>query len=122
MKWSLKIGEYKGIPVKIHATFILIIIWVAYSHWTQGESLAAIINGIFFVLAIFLCVLLHEFGHALMAQKFNIKTRDITRLPIGGVARLERMPDDPRQELWVAFAGPAVNIVIAFITLVHFIH
>ena len=115
MKWSLKIGEYKGIPVKIHATFILIIIWVAYSHWTQGESLAAIINGIFFVLAIFLCVLLHEFGHALMAQKFNIKTRDITLLPIGGVARLERMPDDPRQELWVALAGPAVNIVIAFI-------
>jgi len=113
MKWSVKIGEYRGIPVKIHATFLLIIIWVAFSHWSQGESIAATINGIIFVLAIFLCVVLHEFGHALMAQKFNIKTRDITLLPIGGVARLERMPDDPKQEIWVALAGPVVNIVIA---------
>lgn len=118
MKWSFKIAEYKGIPVKIHATFLLIILWVAISHWTQGQNIAMTMQGILFVLALFACVVLHEFGHALMAQKYNIKTRDITLLPIGGVARLERMPEDPRQELWVAIAGPAVNIVIAAVIFI----
>lgn len=113
MKWSVKIGEYRGIPIKIHATFVLIILWVALSHWLQGEGLSATMAGIIFVLALFACVVLHEFGHALMAQRYNIKTRDITLLPIGGVARLERMPDDPKQELWVAIAGPLVNVAIS---------
>jgi Zn-dependent protease/predicted transcriptional regulator len=112
MKWSVKIGEYRGIPVKIHATFVLIILWVALSYWIEGQGLSATIAGIIFVLALFVCVVLHEFGHALMAQRYDIKTRDITLLPIGGVARLERMPDDPKQELWVAIAGPLVNVVI----------
>ncbi len=114
MKWAWRVGSYRGIGVYIHATFLLIIIWVAYAHWAQGHDLAYTLKGVFFVLAIFACVVLHEFGHALTAQKFGIRTRDITLLPIGGVARLERMPDDPRQEFWVAIAGPAVNVVIAF--------
>lgn len=113
MKWSLKVGTFKGIPVYIHATFLLVILWVAISHWMQGNNFATTLNGIIFVLLLFTFVVFHEFGHALMARKYNIVTRDITLLPIGGLARLERMPEKPSQELWVALAGPSVNIVIA---------
>lgn len=118
MKWSLKIGTYKGIPVYIHATFILVILWVAISHWMQGHDFNTTLNGIIFVLLLFTFVVFHEFGHALMARRYNIVTRDITLLPIGGLARLEKMPDKPAQELWVALAGPAVNVVISAILFV----
>ena len=102
-----------GIGLYVHATFWLLIAFVLLLNWSDGHSLVAALYGAVFVLVIFGCITLHELGHALTAHRFGVRTRDITLLPIGGLARLERMPDVPIQELWVALAGPAVNIAIA---------
>jgi Zn-dependent protease len=118
MKWSWKLGKFAGIDVYLHTTFLLLIVWIALTYWLQENSIGAVVSGVGFILALFATVVLHEYGHALTARKFGVKTRDITLYPIGGVAKLERIPEDPKQELWVALAGPAVNIVIAFILLV----
>lgn len=113
MKSSLNLGNIAGIGVKVHWTFMLLILWVVFLEVTRGSSFNAMLWSIFFVLVLFACVVLHELGHALTARKYNIGTRQITLLPIGGVASLEAMPEDPKEEFMVAIAGPAVNVVIA---------
>lgn len=116
MPWSLTIGRIAGTAVRIHITFLLFLVWIGFSAYRSGGSGAAAENVIFIVL-LFLCVLLHEFGHILMARRYGVQTPDVTLLPIGGVANLERIPEKPSQELAVALAGPAVNVVIAVVLM-----
>ena len=115
MKWSLSLGRIAGIRILVHWTFIFLLGWIVLSEMRRGSDLATTALSLAFVLTIFLCVVLHELGHALMAKRFGVPTKMITLLPIGGVASLERIPESPRQELLVAVAGPAVNVVIAFV-------
>lgn len=111
---AFRIGRFFGIDVKVHWTFFLLLAWVAGGQWMAGGNLAAMLANVLLVLAVFVCVVAHEYGHALAAKRYGIDTQDITLLPIGGVARLRDMPAEPFREFVVAVAGPAVNVVIAF--------
>lgn len=113
MRWSWKIGRLAGINIYMHATFLLLIAFILFVNYSDGRNFDASLAGVLFVLIIFACIVMHEMGHALMARKFGVRTRDIILLPIGGVARLEGMPKKPSEELLVAVAGPLVNVVIA---------
>ena len=112
MKWSWRIGKLAGINIYVHATFLLLLAFIVFAAWGKGHDLTATLWAVVFVAAIFACIVAHEFGHALTARRYGIKTRDLILLPIGGVARLERMPDKPLEELRVALAGPVVNLAI----------
>src|SRR5215510_10224188 len=112
MSWSIPIGAVGGTVIRIHVTFFLLLLWIAGVHWAQGGAQAAM-QGVVFVVLVFVCVVLHEFGHVFAARRYGIQTPDITLLPIGGVARLARIPENPGQELVIAIAGPLVNVAIA---------
>ena len=115
MKWSYKIAEIAGIKVQVHLTFMIIIVWFALAYWQLKGTLTGVLEGVAFILALFFCVLLHELGHALTAGKIGIRTRNITLLPIGGIAAIEKNPEDPREEIIIALAGPAVSLGIALL-------
>lgn len=112
MPWSITLGRVGETAIRMHVTFLLLLAWIGISAGIRGGAEAALAN-ILFILLLFACVLLHEFGHILMARRFGIPTPEVTLLPIGGVASLERMPEKPREQLLVAIAGPMVNVVIA---------
>jgi Zn-dependent protease len=110
-----RLGTYFGIDLFVHWTFALLLAFVVYTAWVSGADRDGIIFAIVQLLAVFLCVTLHEYGHALAARQYGVGTYDITLLPIGGVARLSRIPRVPLQEFVIAIAGPAVNVVIAML-------
>ncbi|MBA3259338.1 MAG: site-2 protease family protein, partial [Gemmatimonadales bacterium] len=112
MKWSYTIGRIAGTDIKVHVTFLILVAFWALAGYQQGGPAGAVAASLM-LLALFACVLLHEFGHILMARRFGVRTPDVLLLPIGGVARLERIPSVPRQELLIAIAGPAVTLAIA---------
>src|SRR5258708_30913443 len=116
MGWSVKIARVAGTEIKIHITFLVFLLWIWFVYYQVGGREAAI-QGLVFILLLFLCVLLHELGHVVAAKAFGVTTPDITLLPFGGVARMQRIPDKPVQEIIIALAGPAVNVVIAGLIL-----
>src|SRR5262245_63525966 len=107
--WSIKLFDVGGTAVRIHLTFFLLLAWIGAIQWVQGGPAAAV-DGVVFIVLLFVCVVLHEFGHVFAARRYGIRTSDVTLLPIGGVASLARMPEKPGQEIAVALAGPAVKI------------
>src|SRR5262252_5850135 len=116
MSWSLNIGTIAGTAVRVHVTFLLFLGWIFAASWVAGGADAAW-QGLAFLVLLFACVVAHEFGHIFTARAFGVSTPDVTLLPIGGVARLERIPEEPYQEFLVAIAGPLVNVAIALILL-----
>ena len=114
MSWSLNIGKVAGTVVRVHLTFLLFLAWIFAASYASGGAATAW-NSLVFMVLLFLCVLLHEFGHIFTARAFGVPTPYVTLLPIGGVAQLERIPEEPGQEFLIAIAGPLVNVVITIL-------
>lgn len=121
MGWSWRVARLFGIDVYVHFTFVLLLVYVGVMHYLAHHDLVEALFGVVMMLLLFTIVVLHELGHALTARQFGIRTLDIILLPIGGVARLERIPEKPGQELLVAIAGPAVNVILASLLLAAFV-
>ena len=117
MAWSVRAGSVAGIPIRIHATFLLLIAWVAMTYMVSGADSMATLAGVLLVCVVFVAIVIHELAHALVARSFGVKTREILLLPIGGISQMERIPEKPAQELAIALVGPAVNLVIAALLL-----
>ncbi len=117
MQWSWSIGRLFGIDTRIHATFALILVWAAFSSYSSSGTIVAAGVGVAFLLAVFGSVLLHELGHALTARMFGVPTRQIILTPIGGMAEIEASDLRPREELFIALAGPAVSLLLGTILL-----
>jgi Zn-dependent protease len=113
LAWSFKLATVAGTAVYVHGTFFILLAWFAVGRWVATRDLVAVASTLALLLALFTCVLLHEFGHVLVARRFGCETSEITLLPIGGLARLERLPRSPKQALVIALAGPAVNVAVA---------
>jgi len=118
MSWSIKLFRIRGIEVKVHLTFLLILVWAAY-RWgiSQGKGWEGALFGVVVTLLLFVCVTLHEFGHSFQALRFGIPVKDITLWPFGGLAQIERIPEDPKQELRIAIAGPLVSLAVALVLI-----
>src|SRR5690349_2596248 len=108
--WTWNLGRIAGIPIRMHLTLLILFAWIAGTYALAGAGLGATAVGLALVVAIFAVIVVHELGHALVARRFGIGTRDIMLLPVGGIASLERTTDKPSQELLVAVVGPAINL------------
>lgn len=113
MKWSWKVATVSGIEIDLHFTFLLLLAWIALAYLQTYGTWTAVAEGVGFIVALFFCVLLHEFGHALMARRYGIATRQIVLLPIGGISTIAKTPDQPAEEMNIAVAGPLVSLAIA---------
>lgn len=116
MNWSLTIGSIAGTKIRLHLTFLIFLAWIGIADYLAGGAAAAV-QSIVFILLVFFCVTLHEFGHIMMARHFGVNTPQVILSPIGGIAAMERMPEKPGQELLVALAGPLVNVAIGAVLL-----
>ncbi|TXE16732.1 CBS domain-containing protein [Psychroserpens burtonensis] len=115
MKANLDLGSVAGIKIKVHWTFLFLIVWIIFDELKRGGGTDSVLFNISFILAVFVCVILHELGHALTAKYFGVKTEKITLLPIGGMASFDKMPESPKQEFLIVIAGPLVNVGIALL-------
>ena len=114
MKWSFQIGKLFGIPIRVHVTFLLLLFFIGIVGSRHAGASGAIL-GMVSIVFIFLCVVLHEIGHSLMAIHYGINVKDIVLLPIGGVSRMEEIPEDPKKEISISVVGPLVSFGLAFI-------
>jgi stage IV sporulation protein FB len=121
MSWSLNIGKVAGTVVRVHITFLLFLAWIFAASYASGGAATAW-DSLLFMVLLFLCVLLHEFGHIFTARAFGVATPYVTLLPIGGVAQLERIPEEPGQEFLIAIAGPLVNVAITILLVLFGAH